>query len=115
MLLSAAVAGIRELIEHLDKFVGSPEPRLAIHESASLSPKHRALLFPVSFSTIEPCPRGPRFAWMCWEAELQCKINKLSVLAGVASGHRHFGLVGSNAQFMVWVDEYDDLCVKQTG
>ena len=104
VLLDGAATEIALLIVRLGEFTASAEPELPIHGFADVSPRHPVRLF----ASRTGRGIGAGFRWLCSAAEITAIQEKLGGLSASGCGHQYFNLMGSSAQLIVSVGEYDE-------
>ncbi len=111
VLLDGAATEISLLAARLGEFAASSESELPIHDFAIVSLRHPVQLF----ASRTGRGAGAGFRWLCSAAEIATVQEKLEALSASAGGHQYFNLMGSPAQLIVSVSEYDESWWRQHG
>jgi hypothetical protein len=98
VLLLCSLAGVAHLRQLLHSAPISP---IAIHAHAEVARNHPVLLF------AAPVASDTGFTWLVSADQLQNIDGLLCSLVSPRGGHQYFDIVGSKAQLMVSVNEYD--------
>ena len=108
VLLAGASSDVENLSLALVKFAESNGRQFAIHNLASIAPRHQTQLF-VHHTAQETRHLVPaQFSWLCTSSSMPDIQTKLLELVHSSNGHQYFDLEGSDTQLIVSIGEYND-------